>query len=173
VIVLVEFGAADEALRALKTLASLGYVHIDTHAPFPLTDEAAYAPRGSMPLAFLGFGGGLTALVAAYLVQWYANVASYPLNIGGRPADAAAAFLPTTFESICLMASLAVFGGFLIFERLPRLWQPIFDVEGFERASIDRFWLSFEVHASTTADSIAADVLPLHPLRIVLGEERE
>ena len=170
--VFVEFAAAEDALRALKALKGLGYRHIETHAPFPLTEEEATAPRGSLALGLFGFGGGLVALAAAYLVQWYANVWSYPLNIGGRPAHAGAAFVPASFESVCLVATLAVFAGFLLLERLPRLWQPAFDIDGFERATVDRFWLVLDVEGTSgVIDRATADIVPLEPLRIVVGED--
>ncbi len=165
-----EFETAAGAIRALKTLKSLGYLDIETHAPFAITDEAAYAPRGSFPLAFLAFGGGVSALGAAYLVQWWANVWSYAINIGGRPAHAGAAFVPSTFESICLFAALGLFAGFLLLERLPRLWQPLFEIEGFERAVVDRFWLVLDVGRDTPIDRITGDVVPLEPVRIVISE---
>jgi hypothetical protein len=170
--VLAEFDSAEDARFALKTLTSLGYLGLETYAPFPLTDEEAHAPRGSFPLAFLAFGGGLTGLAAAYLVQWWANVQSYPLDIGGRPAHAAAAFVPASFEAICLCATLGVFAGFLLIERLPRLWQPVFEIDGFERATVDRFWIALTVvDTPTQVERVRADIVPLHPLRIVVSED--
>ncbi len=167
--VAVEFASADEAVAALPVLKSLGYLNLETYAPFPLTDPGAHAPRGSLPVAIMAAAGGLAALAAAYVVQWWANVASYPLNIGGRPAHAAPAFVPATFETICLLATLGAFVGFLLAERLPRLWQPLFEIEGFERAVVDRFWIVID--GTTPVDRITADVMPLHPLRIVVGDE--
>ena len=32
----------------------------------------------------------------------------------------------------------------LVLARLPELWHPVFDVPGFERASIDRFWVGID-----------------------------
>jgi len=170
--VLVEFEFAEDAAAAVRALASRGYLDVATYTPFPLTGEQAHAPRGSLPLGLLAFGGGVTAMAAAYLVQWWANAWSYPLNAGGRPAHAAPAFVPATFETICLAATIAVFAGFLLIERLPRLWQAEFDVEGFERATVDRFWLGLDVaDDGASLDRVTADVAPLRPLRIVAGEE--
>src|ERR1043166_6038027 len=131
--VLAEFESAGRATHALTALTALGYLDLETYAPFPLTDEQAHAPRGSFPLAFLAFGGGLTGLAYLYVIQWWANVESYPLNIGGRPAHAAAAFVPASFETVCLLATLGVFAGFLLLERLPRLREPGVEIRGFRR----------------------------------------
>ena len=40
------------------------------------------------------------------------------------------------FGSAAALISAIVLGG------LPRLWHPVFEVEGFDRATIDRFWLA-------------------------------
>jgi hypothetical protein len=166
-----EFETAETAAAALRKLTALGHAGCETYGPFPLTKEDADAPRSSFPLPLLAFGAGATALGAAYMAQWYANVRSYPLNIGGRPAHAAPAFIPATFESVCLLAAVALFLGFLLFERLPRLWQPIFEIEGFERASIDRFWIAFDVGSGRDLpDDVRRDVVPLDPVRIVIGD---
>jgi hypothetical protein len=165
-----EFETPEGAAAALRALTALGYAGCETYGPFPLTKDDADAPRGSFPLAVLAFGAGAAALGAAYLVQWYANVRSYPLNIGGRPAHAAPAFIPAAFESICLLAAIALFLGFLLFERLPQLWQPIFEIDGFERASVDRFWIAFDLgSANELPDAVRHDVVPLDPARIVIG----
>ena len=168
--VLVEFDTPAAALDARRSLTALGYRDIETHAPFPLTDEQAYATHGSLPIAALAGTGGAIALAAAYAVQWYANAYSYPLNIGGRPPHAGPAFIPATFETICLAAALAAFAGFLLMERLPRFWQATFEVEGFEAAVVDRFWLEFDARPAND-EQLARDILPLRPLRIVVGEE--
>jgi hypothetical protein len=175
-----EFESPEPATNALATLKSLGYLDIETYSPFPLTYADARAPRGSFVLGALAFGGGLCAAAAAYLIQWYANVASYALNIGGRPVHAAAAFVPSTFESICLVAAMAVCVGFLVLERLPRLWQPIFEIDGFERSSVDRFWIVVQLQhrrgwlqpaRHVLVERAARDLAGLHPLRIIVSED--
>ena len=172
--VLLEFASAEGALQAVRTLTAVGYLDIETHAPFPLTEDQARTRggSGSFPIAPLALGAGIVAMAAAYFIQWYANVWSYPIDIGGRPVHAGPAFVPTVFETICLIATLAGFFGFLLLERLPRLWQPIFDVDGFERSTVDRFWLELETEDTVEAvDRVTRDAMPLEPLRIVIGRE--
>lgn len=170
--VLLEFASADGALQAVRTLTAVGYLDIETHAPFPLTADDAHARRGAVPIAAAAFVAGVVAMAAAYFIQWYANVWSYPIDIGGRPVHAGPAFVPTVFETVCLVATLAAFAGFLSLERLPRLWQPLFDVDGFERAAVDRFWLELATDDTVESiDRLTRDVMPLEPLRIVLGRD--
>ncbi len=61
---------------------------------------------------------------------------------GGRARGLA--FIPITFEMMVLSAALTGFVVLLVLARLPELWHPVFDVPGFERASIDRFWVGID-----------------------------
>jgi hypothetical protein len=69
-------------------------------------------------------------------------VVDYPLNVGGRPYHSAPAFIPITFEMAVLFAATAALVSAIVLGGLPRLWHPVFEVDGFERATIDRFWLA-------------------------------
>jgi hypothetical protein len=77
-------------------------------------------------------------------VQYWANVVRYPQNAGGRPVHAAPPFLISTFEGLVLGAALVAFLGMLLLLRLPRLARPIFEVDGFDRATRDLFFLAVE-----------------------------
>ena len=51
---------------------------------------------------------------------------------------------------------------------LPRLWHPLFEVDGFERATIDRFFLSLDRRDPRFAlDGSARDLAALGALRVV------
>jgi mono/diheme cytochrome c family protein len=91
---------------------------------------------------------GLVGLLSAYGIQWWANVHSYPLNVGGRPVHSVPAFIPATFEGTVLAASLASFFGVLLVLRFPRLWSIEDEVPEFYRATVDRFWLAMHTFAS-------------------------
>jgi len=172
---LAEFEEPEALVEAIHLLREAGLRELESFTPYPIRDvqEALDLPRSRIPLYCLA--AGLAAGAYAYLIQWWMNGFDYPLNVGGRPLDSAPAFIPSTFEGTVLGASLAAFFGVLAFAGLPRLWHPVFEVEGFERASIDRFFLRvgcdqerFDVHR----------VLPLlreaRALRVVeLPEARE
>jgi Protein of unknown function (DUF3341) len=130
------------ALRAgAQALRDAGLTRLDAHTPFPVEglQEILGVPRSRLKWIVLAaglFGGG-----AAYAAQWWMNVVDYPLDIGGRPYHSALAFVPITFEMTVLMAGFAALVSPLVLAGLPRLWQPVFEIDGFERATLDRFWL--------------------------------
>ena len=52
---------------------------------------------------------------------------------------------PTLNASITVCASAPhLCGNSVALTGLPELWCPVFEVEGFERASIDRFWVGVD-----------------------------
>lgn len=137
-----EFATADDLLDAVHRLKAAGVDVLDAWTPYPIPglEEELHPPRRRLePIAL---AGGLVGGISGYAIQWYANVISYPLNSGGRPAHAIPAFIPPTFEGTVLGAGLAALFGFCFLLKLPALWHPTFEIEAFEHASRDRFWLA-------------------------------
>lgn len=138
---LAEFATADALLAALARLRADGYTALEWYAPYPVREPQPEGIRVRSPLPRVIFVAGLLGGIASYAIKWYANVKSYPLNIGGRPIHAVPAFIVSTFEGTVLCAALAAFVGVLWVMGLPRLWWPEFEVDGFERVAIDRYWV--------------------------------
>jgi hypothetical protein len=140
--VLGEFQTGQAMLAAIDALRRRGYDELETFTPFDVPGLDDHLGQGRSRIGWLVAAGGMAGLVLAYFIQWWANVHDYPLNSGGRPVHAIPAFLLSTFEGTVLVASLAAFFGLLLLLRLPRLWAPIDEVEGFKNASLDRFWIA-------------------------------
>ena len=139
-----EFSTHEELLSAARAARDQGYKRMDAYAPFPVEGlpEALGRKRTLVPLVVLI--GGIIGGTGGYYMEWYANVVSYPLNIGGRPLHSWPSFIPITFELTVLCAALFAFFGSMAMNKLPQPYHPIFHAPNFERASIDRFFLCIE-----------------------------
>lgn len=138
-----EFKTDVQLMRAAEQAYEKGYRKMDGFAPFPVEGLAkALGKSNRIPLLVLlaGILGG----ASAYFMQWFANVVSYPLNVGGRPLHSWPAFVPITFELTVLGAALTAFFSVFVLSGLPKLYHPMFNLPEFERASQDRFFLCIE-----------------------------
>lgn len=163
-----EFATAEQLLQAVDRLHLKGYRAIETFSPFSIPGLSERVGGGRSWLPVLVFGGGVSGALGAYLVQWFVNVHSYPLNIGGRPAHAVPAFLLPTFEGAVLVAACTAFVGVLLTLRMPRPWHPVFEIDGFERASTDRYWVAIDLADPRSDPELSVrELTALHPIRVV------
>jgi hypothetical protein len=149
-VLIAELESPAGAVATARRVRELGYRRVEAYTPFPIPDldVALDIPRTKIP--WLVLVGGLTGCGLALLIQWWTNAWDYPLNVGGRPLGSYPAWVPIIFETTVLLASFTAFGACLLASKLPRLAHPIFDLPGFERTSIDRFWI-------VIGDAFAAD----------------
>src|SRR5579871_6923738 len=93
-----EFAKPEDLIRAAAKTREAGYRHVEAYTPFAVEglSEALHLPRNKVPLVTLigGLVGGLTG----FGFQYWVNVVSYPMNIGGRPFNSWPAWIPVTFE---------------------------------------------------------------------------
>lgn len=161
--VLAEYRTGAALLAAAQRAREAGFTHLEAFTPYPVEGlaQAIGMATDRMPLICLlgGLGGGL----GGFLLQWYAAVIDYPLNIGGRPAGSWQMFVPVTFSLTILGAALATVIGMLVANRLPRLRHPLFDAPDFEQASRYRFFLCIRPEAAqaTAARTLLAATAPL------------
>jgi hypothetical protein len=162
---LAEFPSAESLCAAARHVRARGWTQVEAYSPFAIDglDEIVKADKGWIaPIALLG---GILGGAGTYFLQWYAAVVDYPINIGGRPHDSWPAFIPATFEITILGAALAATVAMLALNGLPRLYHPLFEVEEFELASRNRFFLCLPARDPVFAPGPARDLLEaLHPL---------
>lgn len=167
--VMAEFATPEALVDAVKRLRARGLVRLDAFTPYPLPEvEAALeAPRPRV-IPALVLAASLVGGAAGYCVQWWTSAVDYPLDVGGRPLNSAPAFIPITFETAVLFGALAAFGAFLFVGRMPRLWDVVFEVDGFESVSVDRFWVGVDVRDPRfSLDGVEGALRAAGALRIV------
>jgi hypothetical protein len=138
---LAEFADEVSFVEAARRVQSGRYRLLDACTPFPVESvhELLEQRRSHIRLAMLIGGVAMAAL--AYGTESYSAAIAYPYNSGGRPFHSWPAFMLVPFATGILVAAIAGFAAFLIETGLPRLYDPLFAVTGFERASQDRFVL--------------------------------
>jgi len=139
-----EFDETEPLVNAARAARKAGYTRMDAYTPMPvegLSDAIGFRNK-QMPA--LMFCGGLFGCVSAYFMQWYSLAQSYPLNHGGRPYHSWPNFIVIAFEGTILLCALTGVFGMLILNGLPTLYHPMFNLQGFERSSQDRFFFAIE-----------------------------
>jgi hypothetical protein len=166
---LTEFDGPKALARAALELRRLGYSRLKAYTPYSTPEvREALALRPS-PLPWFVLGGGLLGASGAYLLQWYLVAHLYPLNVGGRPPHMPLAFVPITFEMGVLLAGFSAFFAVIVLARLVKLWRPVFEVDGFESASTDKFWLRVdESDPVFDPEVLERALMPFEPRRSVL-----
>lgn len=161
--IMAEFDSPEALAHAYGRLGAMGCTRLYTWTPYPVRGII----RRTFPLAvpWLMLAGGLVGGGLGYLVQWWCNAIDFPIDVGGRPLHSAPAFIPITFESAVLAASLTGFVAMLAFCGLPRIHHPVFAVDGFERATVDRFWLGIDFADPRYDEGLADELTRMGALR--------
>ena len=139
-----EFASPEALVAAAERAHREGYRRPDAYSPFPVEGlaEAIGFHRNLLPLLVLL--GGIVGASGGFFLQYWFHVLDYPMNIGGRPLNSWPMFIPVTFELTILIAALAAVLGLLALNGLPMPYHPVFNVERFELASRNRFFLCIE-----------------------------
>ncbi len=150
-----EFDTAEQLLGAARRATEAGYLRVEGYSPFPVDGLADALGFQKTTIPQMTFVAGLVGGLCGFGMCWYANVVSYPLDIGGRPHNSWPAWIPITFEMTVLFAALTAAIGMLCLNGLPRLNHPIFNAPHFELASHDRFFLCIEAKDPRFGDESA------------------
>ena len=141
---LIELSSPADLLTAARAARDEGYKRMDAYCPFPLhgLGEALGAPKTRLPWIVLA--GGIVGCLTGYLMQYWYSAISYPLIVGGRQFNSWPAFMPVTFEMTILFSAITAVLAMLALNGLPQPYHPLFNVEKFDRATQDGFFLCIQ-----------------------------
>lgn len=142
--VLAEFRNPKELVDAASSVKKSGYRDFDTYAPFPIHGMEKAMGLKKSPLGWIVLGGALTGMIGALALMIWVMGYEYPMNISGKPYINFPIYVPITFELTVLLAAFAATFGMLALNKLPRLHNPLFNVERFSKASDDGFFVHIE-----------------------------
>jgi hypothetical protein len=135
------FSESHLVVEACHRLRERRFRRLETYGPYavPELDDALGIQRTMLRWVVLALG--LSGVAIAYFVLWWTNAIDYPYLVGGRPFNSVPADVPIMFETGVLFAGVAGFVGAFLASGMPRLYTPVIDVPGFDRTSVDRFWI--------------------------------
>lgn len=139
-----QFATPELLQDAASKATEAGYKDMDAYTPFPIEDLTERMGKPRTKLSALVFLAGISGLFGGLGLQIYASAISYPMNIGGRPLISLPSFIPVAYECTILFASFTAAIGMILLNGLPRPHHPVFEVQAFQRASCDKFFLCIE-----------------------------
>ncbi len=141
---LAEFDTPTALVAATKRVHAEGYRRIDTFSPYPIEEAWEAMHHHDRRLSAIVLVGGLTGLLTGLGLQEWVHEIAYPTNVAGKPLNSWPQFIPVTFEMTILFAAIAAVIGMIVLNGLPMPYHPVFNVERFEHASRDKFFLLVE-----------------------------
>ncbi len=142
---LAEFGDQWRLVEAARRVGGLHCRVVDAYTPYPVEGLSAVLQQPASRIRPTMLAGGVVMAALAYGAEYYSAVISYPYDSGGRPLDAWPAFMLVPFSTGILVAAICGFARFLAEGGLPKLSNPLFGIDRFQRASQDRYLLAVEV----------------------------
>lgn len=139
-----EFDSAQALLDAAYQVHAAGYTRADAFSPFPIHGLAEALGFRERKIAPIVLGGGIAGALAGYGLEYWTQVISFPMNIGGRPYHSWVSFIPPAFETTILFAAFSAGICMLVLNGLPQPYHPVFGAERFHLASQTKFFLAIE-----------------------------
>lgn len=142
--VMAEFDSAQAVVDAARQAMAHGFTKVEAYTPVPVEElnDVIHKKRTKLPQIVLA--AGLTGMTTGFVLQYWASVIEYPMNIGGRPQASWITFIIPSYELTILFAALSAAIGMIVLNGLPQPYHPCFNVDRFAMASSDKFFLVVE-----------------------------
>ncbi len=142
--VMAEFDSTQALVDAARHAVAAGFTKMEAYSPIPVEELNDIIHKKRTKLSRFVLAGGLTGMATGFILQYWASVIEYPMNIGGRPYATWPAFVVPSYELTILFSALTAAIGMFILNGLPQPYHPVFNVERFSMASSDKFFLVIE-----------------------------
>ncbi|MEX0680217.1 MAG: DUF3341 domain-containing protein [Balneolales bacterium] len=142
--ILAEFDNPADLMDAALSVNKAGYKHFDTYSPFPIhgmDDAMGMKPSG---LGWIVLVHGIIGLLGGIALQVWSMDIAYPVHISGKPYLNFPAFVPVAFAIVILLSSFGAFFGMFFLNKLPRLYNPLFNSSRIAKATDDGFFICIE-----------------------------
>ena len=164
-----EYDELPDLVGAIRAVRARGIERVEAYTPYPVPELDDVLGAKPSPLSYVTAAGALFGALGGYGLQWLLNAYLYPVNAGGRPPHMPLAFVIITIEMGFLFGGLAAFFGNFVASRLPQLWEPIADADGFASATRAGFWLAVDADDPRyDAPALAAMLRASHAKRLEL-----
>lgn len=174
-----EYDNVDAVMAAAEKVRDAGFTKWDVHAPFPIhgIDPAMGTRPTILPwiVLLMGITGGTTGILLTHYTmgvtpEWHwlpESLKGYQFPISGKPMWSTPAFIPVIFElTIMFSAYTAVFAMWMM-NLLPKLYNPLFKLEKFRRATDDRFFVVVQARDGKFDERSTGELLrSTHPLSV-------
>lgn len=141
---LAEYGTPADLMHAAEKVRDAGFRRWDVFTPFPVHGMDRAMGLSNSRVGWFSFIGGVTGYTSGMLMIWFLNKIDYPILIGGKPMFSPFSAFPPSYELTILLGAFGALFGMLFLNRLPRLYNPLFNSERFRLATHDRFFLVIE-----------------------------
>jgi hypothetical protein len=142
--VMAEYETGQALVEAARQTMAQGFTRVEAYTPVPIEELNDIIHKRRTILPKLVLAGGLTGMATGFVLQYWASVIEYPMNVGGRPMASWTAFIVPSYELTILFAALTTAIGMIVLNGLPQPYHPVFNVDRFSMASSDKFFLVIE-----------------------------
>ncbi|MCB1306868.1 MAG: DUF3341 domain-containing protein [Leptospiraceae bacterium] len=135
------FDTPEKISKAAKAAHAKGYTNFDCLTPFPVHGLEFDMGLKRSKIPYITFFAGLTGMMTGFLLQFivheqvippllpyfdaYANLRSYPMNIGGKPTFSWPAMVPIVFELTVLIGGHTTVAGLIMLAKMFRPFRKV------------------------------------------------